>query len=343
MHKKYRSMINVAIIGYGLSGRYLQAPFFESNPNFNLHTIVTKTQDPTDQFKKVQVHKHIDDVLNDNQIDLISICSPNNTHAEYATKALLANKHLLVEKPFTPTVADAEALIKLATNKNKVLAVFQNRRFDSDFLTVQKVINSNSLGNISLVKINYNRFKPSLNTKAWKETITAANGIMYDLGAHIIDQSIALFGKPKQIQGQTFIERKDSLIDDAFKIELKYNKLTVILQASLLVEEETPRYEIIGSKGTFTKYGLDVQEDELKAGKSPTDADFGIEPTYQQGKIKSLINGIEVSTAIDTVQGNWSILFNNLHQAIVNNKPLLIQLADVVEQIKIIETIKNIQ
>ncbi|MCU0471428.1 MAG: Gfo/Idh/MocA family oxidoreductase, partial [Arcicella sp.] len=228
-------MLNVALIGFGLSGRYLQAPFFETNPNFNLKTIVSNSQNPKEYFPNVNVAKSLEEVLADDSIDLISICSPNATHFDYAKKTLLAGKNVLVEKPFTATIAQAEELITLAQTVGKTLTIFQNRRFDSDFMTVKKIIEDGLLGEILNFEIHFNRFKPVLNPKKWKETVSPANGILYDLGSHIIDQTIVLFGVPKSVWGQTFTQREHSEIEDAFDIRLDYGKLKVTLRSSLMV------------------------------------------------------------------------------------------------------------
>ena len=333
-------MINVAIIGFGLSGRYLQAPFFETNPNFNLKIILSNAQNPQHYFPNVKVVKNIAEILDDESIDLVSICSPNETHFNYAKIALIAGKHVMVEKPFTTTVHEANELIVLAKTRNKILTVFQNRRFDSDFLTIQKLIKSNELGEIFNVEINYNRFKPELNPKKWKETGTPGSGIIYDLGAHIIDQAIALFGLPQKISGQTFTQRTNSLIDDAFHIDMDYGKLKVILRSSLLVRQPSPRYIINGLNASFIKYGIDVQEDDLKAGKQPLDADFGIEPELNNGSLYFEENGVPMRRPVTTLKGNWALLFDNIYEAITHNAALLIKPEDVLEQIRIIEVIK---
>ncbi len=334
-------ILNVAIIGFGLSGRYLQAPFFEAHPNFNLKMIVTNNQNPTLYYPEVEVAKSIEEVLSNPAIDLVSICSPNATHFEYAKATILAGKHVLVEKPFTATSKEASELIELSKEKNIVLAIFQNRRFDSDFLTVKKLIEEKVLGEIYNVQINYNRYKPALNTKQWKETIAPGSGIIYDLGAHIIDQTIALFGNPKTISGETFIQRKLSTIDDAFEIRLSYDKLWVTLKSSLMVEEETPRYIVQGTKGSFTKYGLDIQEDQLKAGMIPTETNFGIEPISQSGIFSSIENN-SIDKIIPTEKGNWALLFQNLYEAIVFKAALIVNPTEVQQQIKIIEIVKTV-
>lgn len=332
-------MLTVAIVGFGLSGRYLQAPFFEANENYFLKTILSNTQNPKQFFPKVLVVKDIEEILSDKSVDLVSICSPNNTHFHYAKLALEAGKHVLVEKPFTATSSQAQELISLAAKRNKILSVFQNRRFDSDFLTVQKLIKSSRLGEILNFEIHYNRFKPALNPKKWKETKEEGSGIIYDLGAHIIDQTIALFGTPSSIWGQSFVQRKNSVIDDAFDIKLDYKDLKVTLRSSLLVHQPTPRYIINGSEGSFVKYGLDVQEAQLKDNMHPSNNLFGIEPLIQQGKLY-MPNGDAINTEnVGTEKGNWALLFQNVHDAIVHDEELLIKTKDVLEQIKIIERI----
>ena len=333
-------MLNVAIIGFGLSGRYLQSPFFEANPNFNLKIIVSNSQNPQAVFPNVKVAKSLDEVLADSSIDLVSICSPSATHFEYAKRTLLAGRHVLVEKPFTATVEEAEELIKLSKKQGKILSVFQNRRFDSDFMTVQKVIEGGFLGKIINFEIHFNRYKPILNPKKWKEIVAPANGIIYDLGSHIIDQVLVLFGVPESVWGQTFTQRGHSEIDDAFDIRMDYGDLKVTLKASLLVREDTPRYIIHGTKGSFVKYGIDVQEDHLKAGILPNGAGFGIESASNSGVLNTEFNGITFRGNVETQQGNWGLLFQNLYDSIADGKELFVKPEEIVAQIQIIEQVK---
>ena len=334
-------MLNVALIGFGLSGRYLQAPFFEASANFNLKIIVSNSQNPATIFPAVKVARSLEEVLWDDSIDLVSICSPSATHFDYAKRTLLAGKHVLVEKPFTATVEEAQELIELSKRQGKTLSVFQNRRFDSDFMTVQKVIEGGFLGKIINFEIHFNRYKPVLNPKRWKEIIAPANGIIYDLGSHIIDQVLVLFGTPKSVWGQTFTQREHSEIDDAFDIRMDYGDLKVTLKASLLVREDSPRYIIHGTKGSFVKHGIDVQEDHLKAGMLPNGEGFGIEPTSNSGILNTEFNGITFRGNVETQRGDWGLLFQNLHDAIVDGKELFIKPEEIVEQIRIIEQVKK--
>jgi scyllo-inositol 2-dehydrogenase (NADP+) len=334
-------MLTVAIVGFGLSGRYLQAPFFRSNPTlFHLKTILSASQNPQDTYTNVQVVRTLDEILTDAEIDIVSIASPNETHFDYARRCLLAGKHVLVEKPFTATVAEAKALIALAQSQNKILTVFQNRRFDSDFLTIKKVVENKLLGELLAFEIHFDRYKPILNPKKWKEITGPSSGILYDLGAHIIDQALLLFGKPMAVSGETFRQRQGSQIDDAFEIRLDYGQLKVTLKSSLLVREEGPRYVLHGSKGSFVKSGIDIQEDQLKMGMLPKDSGFGIEPADKWGLLNTEINGQHFRGHIETEIGNWAALFENIYAAIAEGQGLLVKPEQILEQLAIIEAVK---
>lgn len=334
-------MITVGIVGFGLSGRYLQAPFFLTNPHFRLKSIVTNNQNPSTVYPSVQKAVSLEELLNDAEIDLVSICSPNDTHFAYTQKALLAGKHVLVEKPMTATVSETEELIALSKKTGKHLFIFQNRRFDSDFRTVKKIIEGGFLGEIINYEAHYNRFKPVLNPKKWKETASPTSGILYDLGAHIIDQTIHLFGKPQSVWGQTFTQREGSEIDDAFNVQLDYGRLKVTLRSSLLVREETPRYIIHGTKGSFIKSGIDLQEDHLKAHIFPDNPAFGYETPQYQGVLNTEINGLPFRGTVETERGDWGILFQNIYEVITQKAEPLIPLTDIVEQLRIIEQVRH--
>lgn len=334
-------MIKVGIVGYGLSGRYLQAPFFQSNPDFELKYIVTSQEIDEKLFPETKATKTIDDLLKDDDIDLISICSPSYTHFEYGKKCLEAGKHVLLEKPVTATLPEAQTLFHLAKSKGLHLFVYQNRRFDSDFLTVKKVIESRVLGDILSYEAHFDRFKPLLNPKKWKEVVSPANGILYDLGSHLIDQSVCLFGRPSEVSGKVFTQREGSEIDDAFDIYLDYGNTKVTLKSSLMVKNQGPKYTIHGTKGSFVKYGIDVQEEHLVSGKWPLSVDFGKESNAFDGSLVSNISGLEFTGKIETLQGRWSQLFENISDVIQKNQPKFFKDEEILIQMQIIENIKR--
>ena len=334
-------MINTGLVGFGLSGRYLQAPFFQVNENFRLKSIVTSQEIPKNLFPDTQRIDSFDNLLEDQSISLISICTPSHTHYEYGKRCLLAGKNVLLEKPMTATSKEAKELIKLAEDLNLVLYIFQNRRFDSDFLTIKSIIESGILGEIHSYEAHFDRYKPILNTKKWKETVLPANGILYDLGAHLIDQSIYLFGNPLKVSGSVFTQREGSEIDDAFNLYLDYGKLKVTLKSSLLIKDQGPKYTIHGTKGSFTKFGLDIQEDHLVSGFWPNQTGFGFEKPEFNGTLKAQINGLDFIGKVDTLGGNWGLLFDDLFEVIQNKKEAIVKHQQIVEQLKIIESIKN--
>ncbi|MFC3809828.1 Gfo/Idh/MocA family oxidoreductase [Lacihabitans lacunae] len=333
-------MLNVGLVGFGLSGRYLQAPFFQISSYFNLKSIITSQPIPQELFPGVGKASDFQELLDDTTIEVVSICSPSNTHYDYAKKALNAGKHVLLEKPMTATAAEAKELLDLAKAKNKVLYVFHNRRFDSDLMTVKRVIESGMLGEILSFEAHFDRYKPILNPKKWKEAATPANGILYDLGAHLIDQSIYLFGKPQSVTGEVFTQRENSEIDDAFDLRLDYGKLKVTLKSSLMVKDQGPKYVINGTIGSFTKYGMDVQEDHLVSGYWPHMSGFGVEPKANNGTVKTNLAGLEMEGKIETFAGNWGYLFEDFASVIINGTEPIIKIEQVIDQLEIIESIK---
>ena len=337
-----KEKLTVGIIGFGLSGRYLIAPYLMVNPNFQLKTVVQHTQSTaSDIYPSVKSEKNLDAMLNDRDIDLVIVSSPNGTHFDYARRALLAGKHVLVEKPMAGTAAEAQILIDFAERQNKVLSVYQNRRFDGDFQTVQKVISSGILGDIIGCEFRFDRWAPNPNPKKWKEIASLGTGVLYDLGAHILDQALVLFGVPKSYTGHTMIQRENTTIDDAFELRLDYGKMNVNLRASLLVREPTPRYRINGTRGSFVKYGIDPQEDQLKAGMTPDMKGFGADTPQYYGHLNTDIDGLRVDGRVETMVGNFGLLLQNLYDTIIDGKELFVKPELVLEQIKIMEAVKK--
>ena len=334
--------INVALVGFGLSGRYLQAPFFEKSTDFQLKTVLTSQQDWQALYPQTSRVRSMAAVLADEAIDLVSICSPNETHFDYTRQGLLAGKHVLVEKPFTATAAEAEELMALAKKQGRHLLAFQNRRFDSDFLTVQKLLASGRLGGLLRYEAHFNRFKPLLSPKKWKEQPAAANGVLYDLGTHLIDQCIALFGAPQAVQGETYPQRAGSDIDDAFDLWLDYGPMKAYLRASLLVREPAPRYVLHGTEASFVKYGIDQQEDHLKAGLLPGTPGFGEEPAAFYGTLYTEEGDVPRQEKVDSQPGNWPALFDNMAHVLLRGAEPVIRMAEVVQQLRVIGQVRRV-
>jgi predicted dehydrogenase len=333
-------MIQVAILGFGLSGRYLQAPFFRAHPGFRVRRVVTsRAAELAAAFPGMIPTENAEIVVADPEIDLVSVATPNATHYAYARAALEAGKHVLVEKPACPTARELRELKTLAERQGRRLFVFHNRRWDSDFLTVKSLVASERLGPLVHYEARFDRWKPAPNTKAWKEQPAPGAGILYDLGAHILDQAIALFGRPDAVAGRSWTQRSFSTIPDAFDLQLDYSRLRVSLSGSLLVREPTPRYRLHGERGSFVKYGIDGQEDQLRSGTAPTAADFGLEPADQDGLLHTEADGLVFRGQLQTQPGRWMTLFENMHAVLTKGAEPAIPLDDVITQLEIIESI----
>ena len=330
--------LRVGLIGFGLSGRYLQAPFYRAHPGYEVRRVVTtRTEELAAEFPGLDPTPDLATVLADPNIDLVSIATPNATHYAFTRAALEAGKHVLVDKPAAATAAELRELRDLAAARGRQLFVFQNRRWDSDFLTVRRILAAERLGTLVNYEARYDRWKPAPNPKPWKEVDGPAAGMLYDLGAHLIDQAIVLFGVPRDVSGETWKQREGSRINDAFDLRLRYpGPLRVRLSCSLLVCEPTPRYTLHGRAGSFVKYGIDVQEDQLRAGMHPGDPEFGHEPAERRG---TLTTGGELPARrpVPTLPGNWMHLFDDMHASITGGRAASVALDDVILQLEIIQ------
>ncbi len=330
--------IKTALLSYGMSGKVFHAPFLELHPGFELIGAWERSKKLIhEDFPLVKSYATFDELLKDD-VDLVVVNTPVDTHFEYAKKALLAGKHTLVEKAFTTTVEEAEELRDIAEEKNLKLVVFQNRRWDSDFKTVKDIFDKNILGDIVEAEIHFDRYNPNLSPKAWKEGQNPGAGILKDLGPHIIDQALVLFGFPDRLFADIRKTRENSGVDDWFDITLFYADFRVRLKAGFFVREPLPSYILHGKKGSFLKSRGDIQEDELKLGKKPMVTDWGKEPEYKSGVLHTEIEGSIVRENIPTIPGNYYGFFDGLYQSIKKNASEPVSATDGVNVMRIIES-----
>ncbi|MCF6240003.1 MAG: Gfo/Idh/MocA family oxidoreductase, partial [Bacteroidales bacterium] len=239
--------INTAIIGFGTSGKYFHAPFLHKHPNFILKKVVERhSEDSKKIYPEIEIVRDYKTLLKDKSIELIVICTPNTLHYELAKASLKAGKHVLIEKPFTPTTKQADELIRLSAKYQRKIFVYHNRRWDGDFKTIKRMVDEDILGDIYEFEAHFDRYRPVVSTEKWKEKPLAASGILYDLGAHLIDQALTLFGHPTSLKANVQKQRAHATVDDYFHIELFYNELKVILTAGMLVENHNLRYILKG-------------------------------------------------------------------------------------------------
>ena len=330
--------ITVGLASYGMSGLVFHAPLVSSNPGFKLQTVLERSANKSQQrYPAVKVVKTFEELLQDDSLELLVINTPNALHLPMAQQALEAGKHVILEKPFTVTSQDAQTLINIAQANNRVLSVFQNRRWDGDFLTVQQVINQNLLGKLVDYEAHFDRYRNYIEANTWKEEAGPGSGILYNLGSHMIDQALVLFGKPTAVTAELGIQRPAGQVNDYYHITLHYPSLRATLKSSYLVREPGPRYILHGTEGSFLKYGIDPQEEALKAGKLPTEPNWGTEEKSEWGTINTQLNGLHLQGTIETLPGTYQEYYKSIYAAIREGKDLAVKPEEAMLGIKIIE------
>lgn len=337
MNKK----INTGLLAYGMSGKLFHAPFIDSHAGFNFTAIVERTNKLAQKdYPEIKSYNRVEEIIADSSIELIIINTPNFTHYEYAKAALNAGKHILVEKPFTATTSQAKELFALAKTAGKKVLVYQNRRYDSGYNAVKNIIASGKLGKLIEVHFRFDRYRTAIGPKSFKEEIVEATGLQYDLGPHLIDQAISLFGKPDQYHKVLGKNRNQTKVDDYLHIQMSYpNGLYVFLTASMLVADIKEAFVINGSKGSFSKNHADVQEGQLLKGMKPTAPAYGIEDREDAGKLTLIAeNGEKLMETIPSEKGDYMGLFEAVYQNIVNDIPYPVTEEDILIQLEILES-----
>lgn len=338
--------INVGVLGFGMAGRIFHAPFVTAVQGLELKKIRANREESVQlaqvTYPDVTVVSENEDIFSDEEIDLVVVATSNATHFSLAKEALLAGKHVLIDKPFTTTLAEADELIELARKQQKILTVYQNRRWDSDFKTVKKIIESNLLGNLVEYEAHFERFRNEIKPNTWKEEDLPGSGLLYDLGSHLIDQALYLFGLPYEITADIRAQRQNSKIVDNFELVLHYENLKVTLKSGMLVKELGPHFILLGDKGAFVKYGMDVQEDTLKAGATPSNSPvWGVEPEELWGTLNTEIEGLHIKGKIESEIGDYRGLYQNVYKAIIGEEELVVKPEQARNTMKVIELAKQ--
>lgn len=325
--------MKVGIIGYGLSGRIFHGAILGSLDQYEIEMIYTRSnkQVAQEDFKDARIVDNPYDIIEDQRVEMVIICTPNKYHFEYAKASIEHKKHVIVEKPFTTTAHDALHLIDLAKQHNVLLSVYHNRRFDGDYQTIKEIVENEQLGRLVEFESHFDRFRNSFKNN-WREDNQAGSGILYDLGSHLIDQALDLFGLPLEIYGHLLNQRKGKT-DDAFEIILYYHALTVTLKAGMLVKERLPRFIAHGCKGSFIKYGMDPQESQLLQGMRP-DNHWGYEDIKSYGTLNT-----HSRIKIETQAGDYRKYYENIYHAIHDQEALIVTANHGFNVIRVIEAV----
>jgi len=318
-------MVRVGLIGFGLAGQAFHAPVILGVPGMELACILERHGSRAEQrYPKIRVARTLDEMLSDKTIGLCVVATPNDSHFSYTKACLEAGRDVVVDKPLTPTMAEAEELVSLAAARGRLLTVYQDRRWDGVFRTVKKLVASGELGAIAEYESRFDRFRPETKPNAWRERADfPAAGVLWDLGPHLLDQALALFGEPETISASAFCQRPTAAVDDSFDVCMEYPHLRAELRARIIAYAPGPHVLIHGTRGSFVKYGMDPQEEILRSPACPDGdkwrPDWGLEPEERWGTL-SLASG--QSRKVKTERGDYRLFYANVRDAIGKQTPL---------------------
>jgi scyllo-inositol 2-dehydrogenase (NADP+) len=342
--------LRIAIVGYGIAGANFHAPIVASTPSCEVAAIVTRNaerkQKAKTEYPRAQIFEHADDIWQHAELfDVVIIASPNKTHVEFAEKALKAGIHVVLDKPMAPTYADCQRLIEISKKTKAILTVFHNRRWDGDFLTVKQLIDNNTLGSITRLESHFDRWRPAVKSESWREQNDPdeAGGLLFDLGSHLIDQAVQLFGQPLSVYAESHKRRLNAQVDDENFIALSFEgDVYAHLWMTNLAAIEPPRFRLQGVNGTYEKYGMDPQEATLKAGQRPKYLPtWGEEPKSSWGKFACERDGSYFEGIVKTLPGDYIEFYRKLRNCIVHGAPLPVAPEEAALVIRIIEAARE--
>jgi len=336
--------IRCAVLGFGLAGKVFHCPFVSAVPGLELSVIVQRSGDAAAKaYPSARILRSADEALSDPTISLIVVATPSETHFDLAAQALQCGKHVVVDKPITSSSKSARALVALAKAHSRILAPFHNRRWDGDFLTLRKILSENSLGRVVEIVSRFDRYRPLQRPNTWKEIASPATGFLYDLGPHLVDQALTLYGPPARVTAFVHHDRDRTDVDDAFDLILDYDMpegraLRYSCHATMLAAEPSPRFLVHGTHGSFRKFGVDPQEPVLVADPALRPPSLNsAEPWLPEDKsawgtlttCPDLAQPAQlVRSTISTIPGDYRQFYANVRDAILGKAPLAVTAED---------------
>jgi len=318
-------MVRVGLIGFGLAGQAFHAPMIRGVKGMELACVLERhTNNAKQRYPEVRIARTLDEMLSDKSINLVVVATPNDSHYSYAKVILEAGRDVVVDKPLAPTLKEAEELARLAAERKRLFTVYQDRRWDGAFLTVKQLVESGVLGTVMEYEARFDRFRLDAKPNAWREVADfPAAGVLWDLGPHLIDGALVLFGEPKSIWASAFCQRETSTVDDAFDVYMEYPHTRVLLHARIIAYAPSHHLLLHGTAGSFVKYGMDPQEEILRSPNYPDGHDWGKnwgeDPEKQWGTL-SPVNG--EPRKIRTERGDYRGFYANVRDAIDKGAPL---------------------
>ncbi len=328
--------IGVGLASYGMSGQVFHAPLLSVTPGFKITSILERTHSISrEKYPEAKIIRNYQELLKDDSVELVVVNTPDRFHYGMAREALEAGKHVILEKPFVLDSREGEKLISLANEQKRLLSVFQNRRWDGDFLTVREILDKGLLGRLVEYEAHFDRYRNFIQENTWKEDPASGTGTLYNLGSHLIDQALVFFGKPEYINADIRIQRTGGKIDDAFTLWLGYREVKVTVKASYLVREPGPRYLLHGTEGSFLKHGIDPQEEALKKGILPVGPEWGEEPREEWGHLNTAIGPHD--GPYKTLPGHYLAYYENIYQALTGKAELAVTADQANTVVRVIE------
>lgn len=312
-------MLNVGLVGFGFAGKVFHAPVIGAVEGLRLAAIVQRSGASDAHAAGVERVRSVDELLT-RPIDLVVIATPNVSHSPIAQQCLDAGRHVVIDKPFATTAREAAALVRHARDKRRILSVYHNRRYVGDFVTLQQVLAEGLVGRVAAYEAHFDRFRPELRPGAWREQPGPGSGVWFDLGPHLLDQALVLFGRPEAIAADIRIERAGARADDAFDVTLHYPHMRALLRASMLAAAPGPTFAVHGTGGSFIKHGADPQEAALRAGRTPDEPDWDAEPPALYGTLTTP----EGSRTIATTPSSFGRYYENIRDAILGKAELAV-------------------
>lgn len=323
-------MVRVGLVGFGMAGRVFHAPTITAAGGITLAAVVERsTREAEARYPGITTYPSLEAMLADTSLELIVIATPNSSHLPLASQALRAGRHVVVDKPVAITSSEVAVLIEEARSAGRLLIPYQNRRWDNGFRTLQQLLQQQSLGRIAGFESTFDRWRPALrSTGAWREQAVPGSGILLDLGAHLVDEALQLFGLPIAISADVACERDNAKANDSFTLRLRYAAFIATLSANCLATHSRPHYTVRGTAGGYIKWGLDPQEARLKATGKVEDPGWGEEPESQWGILSKEVDGKLVETPIQPIPGDYRLFYAGVRDAIVQGAPPPVKATD---------------
>lgn len=333
-----KKAIRAGLVGFGMAGRVFHGPLLNSVEGIELAAVMERNSNrAAERYPSITTYRSLEEMLGDDSLDLFVVATPSATHFDVARQILKAGKNVVVDKPMSIRSDEIAKLIRLAAEKKVLLAPFQNRRWDSDFLTVRKVLREGLLGRPVFFESRFDRWRPVAPTdRLWKEDPTSG-GVLVDLGTHLVDQALHLLGKPEAVGAEVLCEREWAKVNDTFEIRLRYEGFTAVLGANCLSLPAGPRFHLRGSKGNYWKTGLDPQEAALNLITKIDDPNWGKEPQSAWGSLYVGVDGGTVTQPVETLQGDYRLYYAGIRDALLGKAPAPVKAVEAWRTARVLE------